>query len=59
MTPRQYLIAARMERARYLLKATNLPLQAISEQVGYASDNVFCTQFKRRYGLTPTEFRVG
>ena len=59
MTPRQYLIAARMERARYLLKATNLPLQAISEQVGYASDNVFCTQFKRRYGLTPTEFRLG
>lgn len=57
MSPRQYIITARMERACYLLKATNLPLERISEQVGYASDSVFCTQFKHRYGVTPTEYR--
>ena len=57
MTPRQYIITARMERARHLLKTTDLPLETISEQVGYASDNVFCTQFKHRYGVTPTEYR--
>lgn len=49
-TPRQYIITARMERARHLLKTTDLPLETISEQVGYTSDSVFCTQFKRRYG---------
>lgn len=59
LTPRQYLIAARIERACYLLKTTDLPLQAISEQVGYTSDNVFCTQFKRRTGVTPTAYRMG
>ena len=57
MTPRQYIITARMERARHLLKTTDLPLETISEQVGYTSDSVFCTQFKRRYGVTPTEYR--
>ena len=56
-TPRQYIITARMERARHLLKTTDLPLETISEQVGYTSDSVFCTQFKRSYRVTPTAYR--
>ena len=46
-----------MELPLHQLKTTDLPLETISEQVGYTSDSVFCTQITRRYGVTPTDYR--
>lgn len=57
MTPRQYIITTRMDHAKYLLKFSSLPLETISARIGYTSSSVFCIQFKRHCGLTPSEYR--
>lgn len=59
MTPRKYLIAVRMEHAKYLLKTTALPVQEIGYTCGYASNSMFCTAFQKMIGLTPSQYRRG
>lgn len=58
MPPRQYIIAARMEHARYLLRATTLPIGEIADQVGYQSVSMFSAMFKRQHGLSPRAYRA-
>ncbi|MBQ9198518.1 MAG: helix-turn-helix domain-containing protein [Clostridia bacterium] len=57
MTPRQYVIAVRMNHAKYLLTHTDLTVGTLAERVGYASESMFCATFKRTQGITPTEYR--
>lgn len=52
-----YLMNARMERAMQLLEASAEPVGRISELVGIQNVNYFYTLFKKRYGITPTEYR--
>ena len=59
MTPRSYIITVRMDYAKYLLKATPMAVQEIGYQVGYASEGMFCSTFKRVTGCTPSEYRSG
>jgi len=53
-----YLAGRRIEEAKRLLLDPALGLKEICRLVGYASPNYFTTAFKRREGLSPTEFRV-
>ncbi len=53
----QYIKNVRMEKAKELLRNTNLRLNDIYPQVGYASLAYFCIAFKEAFGLTPTQFR--
>lgn len=46
-TPRQYIIANRMNHAKYLLKTTGLPVGEIGSMVGYASESMFTAAFRR------------
>ncbi|MNW60285.1 HTH-type transcriptional regulator YesS [compost metagenome] len=46
----------RMKKARALLLQGNLRLADISESVGYADPNYFSKSFKKRFGVTPTEY---
>ncbi|MGN0778314.1 MAG: AraC family transcriptional regulator [Aristaeellaceae bacterium] len=59
MTPRQYIIASRMNHARYLLKTTALPVGEIAAMAGYASESMFTAAFRRTQGMTPTQYRTG
>lgn len=56
-TPHQYLISARLDYARYLLKTTTLTVQQVAGQIGYDSESMFCAAFKSKIGLTPTQYR--
>lgn len=47
----------RMERAAELLKDTDQSMAEIANEVGYESQSKFTAQFKRAYGLPPTEYR--
>jgi AraC-like DNA-binding protein len=47
----------RMNRALGLLQATNLPVQEIAFQVGYASPSRFALRFRARFGLAPSAIR--
>jgi len=56
--PHAYLIAARLDLARHLLRTTALPIKAIAAAAGYPDSYSFCKQFRRRVGATPTQYRV-
>ena len=49
--------SGRIERAKYLLFATDMSVSVISESCGYANDVHFMRVFKKAVGTTPTEFR--
>ena len=53
-----YLVDARMERAKELLATSDLMAYEIAEATGYPDAQYFSTVFKRHIGLTPTEFRA-
>lgn len=48
---------SRMKHAQALLKSTNLAVSKIAPQIGYESTENFIRVFKKRYHMTPSEFR--
>ncbi|MEM1230599.1 MAG: AraC family transcriptional regulator [Pseudomonadota bacterium] len=57
MTPLQYVIFVRMQRASRLLVETEMTLAAIAEEVGYHSEAAFSLAFKKQFGSRPGKFR--
>src|SRR6476661_1368927 len=55
-TPKQYLTDKRIEKSKELLKNGKSVTEACFA-VGFECQSSFCTLFKRRAGLTPTEFQ--
>lgn len=53
----EYLTDVRLDRAVYFLKETNLSVEDISAEIGYAGQTGFYQVFKNRYDMTPGEFR--
>ncbi len=58
VTPAQYIIQARTERAKELLEKTTLGIATIAAETGFSSHSHFSEQFSRRVGQTPSEYRV-
>lgn len=56
-SPHQYLINTRMSAARYLLKNSRLSIKDICFRVGFSSESVFCSAFRKYQGMTPREYR--
>jgi len=56
-TPYQYLLTRRLERARHLLRTTEMSVGEICLEVGFTSVGSFTTTFKRHVGVSPTTFR--
>ncbi len=56
-TPYQYLIKKRLQEAEYLLLATRLSVEEISRSVGYNDFSTFYRDFKKRFGISPSEVR--
>ena len=53
----EYLHGLRVERAKRLLRETDLPVAAIATQVGYTNPLTLTRAFKRCVGTTPGEYR--
>lgn len=53
----EYLSEVRMNKAKDLLKETNLTVAGICEQVGYSDLKHFTKNFKRVAGIKPNEYR--
>jgi transcriptional regulator GlxA family with amidase domain len=56
-TPYQYLLTRRIERARHLLRTTDLQVVAICLEVGFTSVGSFTETFRRHVGVSPTTYR--
>lgn len=54
---RTYTLHMRLERARYLLQETELPIGHIAQRLGYDDMFLFSRQFKQRYGASPRAAR--
>jgi AraC family transcriptional regulator len=57
VAPHQYLGTIRLERAKSLLAQGRAPIIEIAYEVGYANPSQFSAFFRKRTGLSPTEFR--
>lgn len=57
MSPHQYVVRARIERAKELLVRTQTPIGDIASMCGFSSAGHLATWFKRLTGTTPSEFR--
>ncbi|GAA6152868.1 AraC family transcriptional regulator [Pseudoteredinibacter isoporae] len=57
MTPLQYVIFVRLDKASRLLVETTIPLINVAESIGYRSEAAFSQAFKKQYGMRPGEFR--
>ena len=58
LSPKQYQLKARMDRAARLLADSALPVGAIAEQAGYDSIYHFSRQFKLTCGVSPSQYRA-
>ncbi len=57
MTPLEYVHTLRLEESKHLLEATELPIEAVANEVGYEDNSFFGRMFRRRVGLTPAQYR--
>jgi AraC-like DNA-binding protein len=56
-TPHQYVMLARINSAKHLLKGTTLSIKETAFFCGFASVSGFCIAFKHASGMTPVEYR--
>lgn len=57
-TPHQYLIATRINTAKFLLQTPDLPVKEIAFASGFNSESSFCSTFKKWEKSTPSEYRT-
>lgn len=57
-SPKQLQLQRLFERAAERLATTSAPISEIAYDLGYQNAASFNRQFKRRFGLTPSEFRA-
>lgn len=57
LSPREYWIRRKIRRAQEYLVNTDFSIKEISVQLGYSSQFHFSGEFRKRCGLSPSEFR--
>lgn len=57
VTPIEYLILKRIEASKGLLISTNHSMETIAEIVGFNSQSYFNQVFRKKVGITPSQFR--
>ena len=58
MTPHQYVVQRRLERAKTLMRRTSRPLGLIAQEAGFTDQSHLTSVFRREVGLTPGRFRA-
>ena len=59
VAPHRYVLQRRVERAKYLLRNSDLPITEIADMIGCSSHSHFSVLFHRTTGNTPSQFRNG
>ncbi|WP_146300278.1 GlxA family transcriptional regulator [Nitratireductor mangrovi] len=57
MTPGRYYMRLRLERARELLRQTNLPILDVAIATGFTSHSYFAQSYRLQFGRPPSEER--
>lgn len=53
----EYIVECRMKEASRLLLESNVPVNEIATKVGYCYSNYFTRAFRRRFNMSPSEYR--
>ena len=53
----QYYLDQKMKKSKQLLQNTELPIYQIAEDVGYKNATHFSAAFKRKFNITPKQFK--
>lgn len=56
-TPHHWLITQRLQRAKLLLRITNMPIKRIGIECYFKTSAHFVKVFRQRYGITPGAYR--
>lgn len=57
MSPLEYVHALRIEEAKQILEASEQPIEAVAQEVGYEDAGFFSRLFRRKVNLTPAQYR--
>lgn len=57
LSPAQYFINLKIHRAKEMLRSTSASIKEISIVLQFENPEYFATQFKKKTGVSPTEFR--
>lgn len=57
VTPREFILRARIDSAQDLLRSSNHSISRIAEILGYSDVYFFSRQFKEKVGVSPTDYR--
>lgn len=57
MAPIEYVHTLRLEEAKQLLESGDEPVEAVAQEVGYEDAAFFGRLFRRKVGVTPTQYR--
>jgi len=57
LPPHRYLTHRRIERAKFLLSVTRLPVAEVAYRVGFENKSHFSAQFRKATGTTPKAYR--
>lgn len=52
-----YLLNIRMNKAKQILRSTDVPVYEVAEMVGFSDANYFCMKFQSIVGMTTTSYR--
>ena len=55
-SPQQYRMNAKIDRAKYLLEATDLSVYEIADQLGFYDEAYFCKMFRKTTGCSPKKY---
>jgi len=58
VTPLEYITSCRMNRARQLLRTTEMPVKDIALECGYYDISAFNRRFKTYTGMTPNQYKL-
>ncbi|MEZ5341074.1 MAG: AraC family transcriptional regulator [Acidimicrobiales bacterium] len=58
LTPTQFIVRSRVDRASELLATTNVPIAHVASEAGFYDQANLTRQFGRYTGLTPTSYRA-
>ncbi|MNI95610.1 HTH-type transcriptional regulator GadW [compost metagenome] len=55
----QHIRSDSLELARHWLTAGDQPIERIAERLGYRQPSNFIRAFRKQFGITPKQFRLG
>ncbi|WP_175857251.1 helix-turn-helix domain-containing protein [Burkholderia anthina] len=58
LSPAQFVLAARVERAKALLERSDWPLEQIAQRAGFGSVDALQRAFAKRVGVSPRDYRA-